>query len=286
MKNRMRWRGKLQKEQSGMVVVEALLSFTVFMRVVMAIVYLMTIHIVHNRIQFAINSAAHELASYSYVYQALGLREAEQAVQADGQPYTQKIDDTADQVVDSINQIQNLYSDGTELQSSLQEIEVSKESLTNIYDQAKKTGEDAKTTADSVKESAGKVTGLLENPNDTLVGMIYMGASGASYYVKSVGAAAAARGLTQKYLGDKNGDANAYLIANGVAGGYSSLDFSGSTMFCDPDKKLIYFVVQYEIDMSFLSVVLPGDKMLVVQRVTVPAWLDGDGQSAADYLGK
>ena len=56
------------------------------------------------------------------------------------------------------------------------------------------------------------------------------------------------------------------------------MDFSGSTMYCDEDKKMIDFVVQYDIDMSFIRFVVPKD-IHVVQRVTVPAWLDGDGRT-------
>ena len=49
-------------------------------------------------------------------------------------------------------------------------------------------------------------------------------------------------------------------------------------MYCDKDKKMIDFVVQYDIDMSFIRFVMPKD-IHVVQRVTVPAWLDGDGRT-------
>ncbi len=69
--------GKQKENESGMMVVEAVLSFTVFIMVVSAIVYLITIFTLHNKVQFAINSAAHEMASYTYLYQASGLRDAD-----------------------------------------------------------------------------------------------------------------------------------------------------------------------------------------------------------------
>jgi hypothetical protein len=101
--------------------------------------------------------------------------------------------------------------------------------------------------------------------------MIYMGASAGSYTVKSIGATAAAAAVTKKYLDDD------YLLAYGVKNGYSGLDFSGSTMFCDEDMRLIDIVVQYDIDLKFIGLIMPEDSLHVVQRVTVPAWLDGDG---------
>ena len=52
---------KSVENESGMMVVEAALSFVVFIMVCLAIVFLINIFTVHNRIQFAINSAAKEL---------------------------------------------------------------------------------------------------------------------------------------------------------------------------------------------------------------------------------
>lgn len=264
-----------------MMVVEAVLSFTVFLMVVVAIIYLITIFIIHNKIQFAINSAAHELASYSYLYQALGVRGGEQKLDADGQPYTQPIDDTAAQVVDSFNKIQELYSGGQDLYDSVRELEVSKESVRNAWEQAQNTVTNAQQTAESLGQSVNDVTNLFSDPHSLIAGMIYMGASAGRYEIKSAAARAAAGVVTQKYLRDdyNNRNADGVLLAHGVIGGYGGLDFSGSTMFCDPDMRLIDIVVQYDIDLGFIKLILPGDTLHVVQRVTVPAWLDGDGKT-------
>ena len=102
-KYRKELRRQLKEEQKGMMVVEAVITFTVFLMFVIAIIYLINVFIIHNKIQFAMNTAAHELASYSYIYQALGIRGAEQQIDADGKPYTTPIDDTATQVVDTLN---------------------------------------------------------------------------------------------------------------------------------------------------------------------------------------
>lgn len=268
-------RKQLKEEQKGMMVVEAVITFTVFLMVVIAIIYLINVFIVHNKIQFAMNTAAHELASYSYLYQALGIRGAEQQIASDGALYTAPIDDTATQVVDTLNKIQTLTGDISGTAESVKQLEVSQESITNAYNSAKQTYEDGKATVESTKKSVQQVTDLFSDPQSLLVGVIYMGASGASYAVKSVGAQAAASVLTKQHLGS---DADAVLRAYGVKDGTAGLDFSGSTMYCDKDKKMIDFVVQYDIDMSFIGFVVPKD-IHVVQRVTVPAWLDGDGRT-------
>ena len=102
---------KIQTEEQGMIVVEATISFMIFLMVVIAIIYLTNIFIVHNKVQFAINSTAHQLSGYSYLYQTLGVRKAEQCVKADGSKYTKPIDQTAGQVIDTMNKIQTFWSD-------------------------------------------------------------------------------------------------------------------------------------------------------------------------------
>ena len=49
--------------ENGMIVVEAVITLTIFIMTVALIVYLVTIFTVHNKIQFALNSAAHEVAT-------------------------------------------------------------------------------------------------------------------------------------------------------------------------------------------------------------------------------
>lgn len=255
-KYRKELRKQLKEEQKGMMVVEAVITFTIFIMVVIAIIYLINVFVIHNKIQFAMNTAAHELASYSYLYQALGIRGAEQQIASDGASYTGPIDDTATQVVDTLNKIQTLSGDISGTAESVKQLEVSQESISNAYNSAKQTYEDGMATVESTKNSVQQVTDLFSDPQSLLVGVIYMGASGASYAVKSVGAQAAASVLTKQHLGS---NADEILRAYGVKDGASGLDFSGSTMYCDEDKKMIDFVVQYDIDMSFIRFVVPKD---------------------------
>ncbi|MBR4960946.1 MAG: pilus assembly protein, partial [Clostridia bacterium] len=67
----------MKKDEKGMMVVEALISFTAFILVCIGIVFMIKIFMLHNRVQYAINAAARELSTYTYIYDALGLRDAE-----------------------------------------------------------------------------------------------------------------------------------------------------------------------------------------------------------------
>lgn len=265
---------KHKKGESGMMVVEAVLSFTVFIMAVSAIVYLITIFTLHNKVQFAINSTAHELAAYTYLYQALGIRDADRAVKRDGEKYVSAIDDTADQIADTLNKIETLSGDlsGT--------TELSPEHI-------KQTIGDLKAAGESGKESAKKVKDLVSNPNDLIVGFIYMAFDIVDAKVKNIFANAAAATMAKKYLVQGDKDADAYLTGMGVEGGYAGLDFSSSTVFCDEGYRLIDIVVEYDVDLSFVRLLIPEAKLHIVQRATVAGWLGGDqgDKAIGNYKG-
>lgn len=275
------WNKSLKKNiqrEDGMMVVEAVISFSIFIIVTLSIVYLINIFTVHNKIQFAINSAAHEIAGYSYLYEALGVRGANKQVQEDGDPYASNVDNTVTQVADSLNRIQGLYSDFGNATSSVQNMELNSASITNTIDQFKQLKSSAGTTVQSVKTSAASVKNLFSDGNGLLAGIIFLAISDIDYGIKNIIGTAAASALTEKYLEGKE-SADEYLKGYGILDGYEGLDFSGSTIFCDSDMRVIDIVVEYDIDLGFAKILIPEAKLHVIQRVSVPAWLNGDGQT-------
>lgn len=270
--------------EKGMMVVEASISFTIFIIVIVCIIYLINIFTLHNKIQFAINSAAHQLASYSYLYEAVGLRSGDKTVGADGEPYAQPIDDTVTQVVDSLNKIQQVSSDFEKLSSVTENEELSPSSVENMYNQLQQTGNDVNEAVDSVKKSAVDLRNLLSDADALVAGVIYMGASKLTYEAKHAFGSAAAWVLTKNYLQNDLSSQNAdeYLKSYGISEGYNGLDFSGSSIFCDEKYKIVDIVVEYDIDFSFAKLIIPEAKLHVVQRVSVAGWLNGDEQEVPD----
>jgi hypothetical protein len=261
---------KLRRDENGMMVVEALFSFTIFVMVIAAIVYLIAIFTVHNKIQFAINSVAHELASYSYLYQAFGIRSADSTISSDGATYVKNIDDTTNQVIDTLNKIEALNTGGTSLESlSVSDVQNKWSQINSAYE--------------SGKESSSMIYNLVSNPNDLLVGIIYMAADAAATETKSLFAQYASIALTGKYLKNNDMTADEYLRSMGVIDGYDGLDFSNSSVFCDSGKRLVDIVVEYDIDLSFVKLLIPKGKLHMVQRVTVAGWIDGDGATLSTY---
>lgn len=259
-----------KKNESGMIVVEAVLSFMVFLMVVLSIISLTNVFLVHNKVQFAINSAAHELASYTYLYEATGIHAAADQVHADGEPYVTGLQTKVDHLVDSYNKMQSVY---TNIQGG-------------AYGEA--AGSMQELTS-SVYTSAGDIQNAMENPSDVLAGAIYMGVEYAGNKLSGAAVAGAMRGLSKKYveqLAADNSpakDADSYLKGFGVKEGYSELDFSGSSFLQDEHGKVIDVVVSYDMEISFLKLFKQDPSLHMIQRTAVPAWLDGDGDKPSKH---
>ncbi|MBR6095266.1 MAG: pilus assembly protein [Lachnospiraceae bacterium] len=267
------------KNRSGMVTIEVVISFTVFLVVVAGVIYFTNIFIVHNKVQFAINSAAHEIAAYTYLYEALGARNAEKTMEKDMGEYAENVDDTVTQVTDTMNKISGLYETSGSAIKDAKTVTLDTDYIAKMEQNANAVKEAGGAAYDSGKASAEKIQGLFEDPSGSVVGIIYMAVNGASYYVKSLGAKLAAQALTEKYLrqGDLSGDQ--FLRGFGVKDGYKGLDFSGSTMFCDEDYRTIDLVVEYDIHVGFLGLILSDPNIHMVQRVCVSAWVGDNGVS-------
>lgn len=275
-----------QKDERGMIVIEAAISFTIFITVCLAIVYFINIYTVHNRIQFAINSAAKEIASCTYICEALGVRAGMQKVQSDGSIYMENIDNTTDQVIDSLNKIQALYSNGTKATENLSNFELNADSISSIQSSLSTLKEDAAATASSIKASASSLKDLFSDSNGLIAGIIYMMEDSVSYTLRNIVGAAAAEGLTEHYLRQEGQSADSYLKAYGIQDGYDGLDFSGSTLLCDKNTnmRVIDIIVEYDIDLSFVRLVIPNAKVHMVQRVSVAAWVGGDDKRVREYI--
>ncbi len=268
---------KQWKDEEGMMVVEAVLSFTVFIIVCLCVVYLINIFMVHNRIQFALNSAAHEVASYTYLYEGLGLREADEAYQGDVTKYTEDINNTVDQLADSLNKMQGLYTQFNTTASSVQNVELNSDSIKGIRDNLNRLKASYDETSGSIRQSASSLKDLFSDPEGLIAGVIYLASSRIEYAVKGLLGTAMATGLTNKYLEVNGKTVDQYLQGYGIEDGYDGLDFGGSTVYCDDDLRLIDFIVQYDIEISFAKFFFPDSKIHMVQRVTVSGWV-GDGQ--------
>ncbi len=275
---------KPASDERGMVVVEAVISFTAFIMVCLGIAFLINIFTLHNKVQYAVNQAAHELASYSYLYDALGLRRGEIQLGKDGDEYTAAIDDTTDQLADTYVKLQTFLDDANNTATTVQDADLSNFDIDALKGQLNTLKASGQGTLDSGKASIESLKEAFSNPKGLIVGFLYIGADFLAYEAKGIIADAMAGALVEKYLAAGGVDVDRYLQSFGLKNGYDDLDFSASSVFCDGEegsddgKRVIDLVVEYDIDLSFITYVLPKTVYHVTQRVSVAAWCGGDGQ--------
>ena len=263
------------KRESGSVVTEASVVLPVFFIAVMLIVNFINIFSLHNKIQFAINSVAHEIAGYSYISSALNIHQTVNGISEDGNDYTERIDHSSNDILECIGSIQTLKGDTETLVSQVTEPDVSQQGVEDVVNQGKQVVDDVNDVGEKAQEVIADGKDIMEHPKETLIGAGYIGYDALLYTVRNGIGAVTAEGLIGKHLTDE------YLEAYGVSG---ALDFSDSSVFNDENSKMVDIVVKYDVDLSVFGVVFreKNPKLSFVQRVTVPAWLDGDGQPVPD----
>ena len=278
-------RGKIKSER-GMMTVEATLSLTLFVSVIMWIINLTNVFVLHNAIQNAMNSAAKEVASVSYLLQASKIRAAEQQVSGDGSPYTGDIYTTANQVIDTYGKATTAASDIASLYDNFSGGSYSS-NISGTFTQIQQTGNDINSAYQSGKQSAQYVKGLLEDPHSTMVGLIYCVINFGIDKANDAMAEAAASALTPRFLtadGSKSA-ADTFLKKYGVEDGCNGLSFEGSSMLGNEGNDTsILFTCSYEISMdTFMPLVPKGVKLKVVQQAVVSGWMDGDSKYLDQY---
>ena len=266
------------KKESGSVVTEASIVLPLFLVSVMLIINIVNILCVHNKVQFAINSTAHEIASYSYIMSATGLVNAVRTIEADGDPYTEKIDETSTKIFECVQSIKTLAGDTKDLGSDIEKLELSEESIQNLRNQREKVGNDVHDSVDKTQAAGESVIDRVKNVTGTAIGAAYIGVEAALYLADTKVTEWVVPKIAKKYMMPTSEETDAYLKHYGVKDGYAGLSFAGSSILNDKGKKMIDIVVTYDIDLTTFGLVLEEKqpKLSVVQRVTIPAWLDGD----------
>lgn len=267
-------KNRIQNE-GGMITVEAVLTLVPFILVVLGIISFINIFMVHNKIQYAMFEAGSELSSYTYLYQALGIRSADAQLNSDIDKETENIDTAITQTMELLNQIQltkgRIGSVGSK-------------GVTEVGNDVKNVISDGKGTAEAGNKLFSHVQEMLMDPAAIVRGGVYLGIEWGENELKSYLCELLAGGMVEVYLDQSYTPTNTmsadeYLKAYGVADGMNGLDFGESKLFQDDEQKMIDIVVEYNIEVYFFKLFMKDPTIHVVQRCAVPAWLDGDGSS-------
>lgn len=197
-----------RKQRKGVLTIEASIAYSIFLMVIVTILYIMRIVYTYGLIQHAAAQTAKELSQYTYIYQVSGLSDMNQGVQNATEKRTEQFNKDVGKVVDLYDKFMAGDEEGV------------------------KNWEYGGTT--NPKE-------ILKNVAAALIGT--GGAEANQLLFESV-----VRPLMSGYIGadSKGNGANDRLQKLGVKGGIKGLDLSSSS-FCE-DGITIDLVVCYTID--------------------------------------
>ncbi len=247
----------MKKQQSnrerGMITVEAVLTLVPFILVILGIISFINIFMVHNRVQYAMFQAGSQISAYTYLYQALGIRDADLALQKDINEQTKEIDGLIDQT-----------------QKFFEEVDGAKEDINNISN-----------AVDAGSGLISQATDFLSDPKDMLRNLVYLAIEGGEGMLKDFLIQIMENGLMTVYLDQSYDPANpkdtdAYLKGYGITEGLRGFDYRNSNFLSTGDYKMIDVVVEYDIEIFFFKMFMKDPTIHVVQRCAIPAWLDGD----------
>ncbi len=274
----------MEDTNRGSLTIEAAIVLPMFIFVILSIMSLMKLVIAHEIIQHSISESANQLAGYSYVLNATGLKE--------------KYDGVMDDVISGkgpfdeiINNVENLKTEAENLDESIKKTSEAFQKITgkasfsvdyvqNNINNAKDVIDGLQDSSDSInngteelKDLADNVEGVIKNPESliALIGyeLIEKGKSfGLGFYTEKM----------LKYIFLDYEPGNDPLEKLGVVGGINGLEFNNSKLFSvenngSKEYEDIDIVVNYKFNPKMpIPAITEID---VVQRAVVRAWMDG-----------
>ena len=248
----------MRRDESGMIVVETVGSFFLFVFLIISILSLVNIVTLQARVHYAATQAATTVSMYSYVLEVTGIAGVMQGIEG----RAAKARDTATEFVEELS----------EMRGAMQSFELAE-------------------TKDSFDNLVGIAGDELADPMELLSKFVNLGISEISHFVFGE----AMRSLMGRYLSNalyiypneekpQMMSGGAYLTSVNVVGGLSGLSFYDLNLSVDDDSVLltedgdVVIVVKYSIDYTFGALPLPFSELEVTHVVKTKAWLGGSGE--------
>lgn len=249
----------MRKNEKGAASIEATISLTIFVFVIMAIYMLINYCLVQSKVSYAINTTAKEMSQYSYFYHVLGLDDLDA-----------KLKNGKTQAVNTFSSFNKLLGDS---KAEVKEIEENPTDYFGSVISGDKT-EDLTKIYQQIQDVSSNVLNVVNDPVEFMKSMASLAGEEVWEHVKSnVIAAPLAKGMTRRHFGSSAESANTYLEALGVVDGFDGLNFNMTTMFEDASDD-IKIVVYYNLD---LATVFPFKlNVSICQHASTRAWLGGD----------
>lgn len=249
----------MKKNEKGAASIEATISLTIFVLVIVAIYMLINYCLVQAKVSYAINTTAKEMSQYAYFYHAFGLENVDQ-----------KLAEKKTQAVDTFSNFNKLIGD-----SSAQVKEIS-DNPTDYFGSILNGGktEELNAVYKQIQQVSTNIADVVNDPVEFMKSMAALAGEKIWEKVKTnVIAAPLAKGMTRRHFGGSTKEADEYLERLGVVDGFDGLNFNMSTMF-ENGTDDIKIVVYYNFD---IASVLPFQlNISICQQASTRAWLGGD----------
>ena len=264
------------RSAQGTLTLEACIAYTCFAFVMFTLLLLIKIIFTYGVVQHAINQAAKEFASYSYLY-ALTLQDVDKAMgeaTSAGQEYFNK---SADQLATTYSAASSLMGSAAAAVNEISEGDIS--ALSNSLQSATASLGDLQDSLPGTKET---LAGIISDPKKAFMSLVGVLAVGVSENTKTLICAEIVRAMSVEFIDYQEGTAagaDERLRKLRVIGGLRGLDFSASRFFPNGGMD-IDIVVCYSIDPLVPLKLLPD--LNLVNRVYIKGWGRGYFSSTGD----
>jgi len=151
---------ELLKKKDGSLTVEAAISLPLFMCVFLSIAFFMKVVYIHNNVQYAINGAANEVATYSYLYSISGLQKVNDAITETTDEYGTTASEHTKEILEAFDALGDIS------QQSLESFKGLAAGDTTQIDKLKELYEEGKISVGTVQKVIGEVK---ENPEKEFI---------------------------------------------------------------------------------------------------------------------
>ena len=276
--------------EQGYVIIEATVTLVAFLLVTGALVNLINIFTVHNRMQHALNAAVHEVAGVMYPYEFLHIISAQTKWQQDGSKYTKKLVTTGNQIIDAYNDIKALSGAVGDFNGKLSNFNGSDyNSYSGLYSSGKSVYASGKKAVGSTKTAGSSVIEMARDPHSTMLAFIYQAGDDGFDHVNGATMQWLASTMVPHFMEMTDAGGNSFQSANDYLASYGvkNVDYQGSSAFYDDGlgrtPSMVRFQCNYEIDVNLFMPFVTNPTILVVQCATTRAWTNGDGTYLHDY---
>ncbi len=241
----------LLKSDSGVVTVEATISLSAFMFLMVTLLTIINICVVQAKVVNAINATAKEISQYTYLYSLTGLNSVQSQLAQNGDLTQEQINGVIGGVQDTFAQLDGLQGN---LDNTKSQAATAFSSGNFDLDALASNVEDIKNNLSNVQSSASgtmeQIEKMAENPKQLIFGLASMAGSDLWDVAKSrIIAASLANVMSRKhFISGSKDEVNSYLAGLGVVprdnGNY--IDFTRSTLF-PKGSNIITITADYDV---------------------------------------